>query len=90
MYNKKGGDDAQNYRTSFIKIVHRWHQFLLCSLDPSFFLAKVCSYVSSHFLIYYTIESISIMSICQAIETDLTGGCMYVYDFFEECMYVYV
>ena len=32
------------------------------------------------------------MSICWAIETDLTGGCMYVYDFLKSlynvCMYV--
>ena len=58
----------------FYKIVHRWRQFLLFSCDPSFFLAKVCSYVSCHIFIYNKIESIYIISICWTSETDLKGG----------------
>jgi hypothetical protein len=74
MYNKKRGDDSENSRTSFIKLFIDGTSFYCALLNLAFFLAKVCSYDSSHFFIYYKVESIYIISICWATETDLTGG----------------
>ena len=66
----------------------------VCALWIPVFFSKSVHLVMFHLTFLYTIWLIKflIMSICWAIETDLTGGCMYVYDFLKSlynvCMYV--